>query len=67
MTDWNSLSNIVHFDLLIHLAAKTHVPDSFKDPASFYHTNVMGTLNALELCRKFDIYKGINNTICDDV
>ncbi|MDP2685103.1 MAG: NAD-dependent epimerase/dehydratase family protein [bacterium] len=53
MTDWNSLSNIVHFDVLIHLAAKTYVPDSFKNPASFYKTNVIGTLNALELCRKY--------------
>jgi len=53
MTDWNSLSNIVHFDVLIHLAAKTYVPDSFKNPESFYKTNVIGTLNALELCRKY--------------
>jgi nucleoside-diphosphate-sugar epimerase len=36
----------------IHLAAKVYVPDSWKDPLSFYQTNVMGTVNVLELCRK---------------
>jgi nucleoside-diphosphate-sugar epimerase len=28
------------------------VPASWEDPASFYQTNVMGTVNVLELCRK---------------
>lgn len=34
-----------------HLAAKTYVPDSWRDPQSFYAVNVMGTVNVLEYCR----------------
>ena len=37
---------------VFHLAGKTFVPESWKDPLSFYQVNVMGTLNVLELCRK---------------
>ncbi len=50
----DSLNRIETFDVLIHLAAKSYVPDSFKYPASFYYTNIIGTLNVLELCRKFN-------------
>jgi nucleoside-diphosphate-sugar epimerase len=35
-----------------HLAARTYVPDSWKDPRSFYEANVLGALNVLEFCRK---------------
>jgi len=52
ITNSNSLSNIGNFDFLIHLAAKSFVPDSYEDPLSFYKTNIIGTLNVLELCRK---------------
>lgn len=38
-------------DILIHLAANTGVAPSVEDPYSDCHTNVMGTLNALEACR----------------
>ena len=51
LTDWNSLQNTDEFDVLIHLAAKTYVPDSYKYPREFYNSNILGTLNALELCR----------------
>lgn len=52
ITDWRQLEKIKDVDVVIHLAAKLFVPDSFKDPQSFYYTNIIGTLNALELCRK---------------
>jgi nucleoside-diphosphate-sugar epimerase len=35
-----------------HLAARTYVPDSWTNPQAFYETNVLGTLNVLEFCRK---------------
>jgi nucleoside-diphosphate-sugar epimerase len=35
-----------------HLAARTFVPASWKEPAAFYETNVLGTINALEFCRR---------------
>jgi nucleoside-diphosphate-sugar epimerase len=37
---------------VFHLAGRTFVPDSWRDPFSFYQVNVMGTVNVLELCRK---------------
>lgn len=36
---------------IIHLAAKTFVPDSLANPQLFYRTNVLGTTNVLEFCR----------------
>lgn len=37
---------------VVHLAAKTFVPESWKTPAVFYETNVLGTVNVLEFCRR---------------
>ncbi len=37
---------------VFHLAARTFVPDSWNDPRSFYQTNVLGTVNVLEFCRR---------------
>ena len=51
ITDWQQLKIIEKFDVLIHLAAKSFVPDSYKYPREFYSTNINGTLNVLELCR----------------
>jgi nucleoside-diphosphate-sugar epimerase len=40
---------------VFHLAGKTFVPDSWKEPFGFFQVNVMGTVNVLELCRKTGI------------
>jgi nucleoside-diphosphate-sugar epimerase len=53
ITDSRQLESVEHFDTLFHLAAKSYVPDSYKDPRSFFHLNIIGTLNALELCRLY--------------
>ena len=37
---------------VFHLAGKSFVPDSWKEPKAFYDINVTGTLNVLEFCRK---------------
>jgi nucleoside-diphosphate-sugar epimerase len=37
---------------VFHLAARTFIPDSWKNARSFYDTNVLGTVNVLEFCRK---------------
>ena len=37
---------------VIHLAGRTFVPDSWKDPGAFYRINLMGTVNVLEFCRR---------------
>jgi len=47
---WNNRDTV---DVVIHLAAKNFVPDSWDAPASFMSTNVMGTQNVLEYCRKY--------------
>ncbi len=39
-------------DVVIHLASKTFVPDSWNNPGVFIETNTLGTLQALEYCRK---------------
>ena len=47
-----SLANAPRFDALIHLAARTFVPESRTNIAAFLQTNISGTLNVLELCRQ---------------
>lgn len=54
ITNKNSLLDIPQFDVLCHLAAKVFVPYSYKNPFEFYNTNVVGTLNMLEICRKYN-------------
>ena len=39
-------------EIVIHLAGKTFVPDSWKDPVGFFRTNLHGTLCALDYCRQ---------------
>ena len=51
VSDWQQLEKADEFDLLFHLAAKSYVPDSYESPRLFYYSNIIGTLNALELCR----------------
>jgi UDP-glucuronate 4-epimerase len=45
------------FDAVINLAARAGVRPSLKDPWVFYESNVMGTLNLLELARRQGIPK----------
>ncbi len=40
-------------DLIIHLAAETHVDRSLDNPLSFMETNIMGTFNILEASRNY--------------
>ena len=49
--DWNQIKNIEKFDLMFHLASKTFVPDSYNNPRDFYVSNIISTINILELCR----------------
>src|SRR5512141_2105308 len=45
------------FDAVVNLAARAGVRASVENPRLFYETNLMGTLNLLELCRKTGIKK----------
>jgi UDP-glucuronate 4-epimerase len=48
-----------NFELIIHLAAKAGVRPSIEDPRGYYKTNVEGTLNLLEECKRVGIKKFI--------
>jgi UDP-glucuronate 4-epimerase len=45
------------FEAVINLAARAGVRASVEDPWGFYETNVTGTLNLLELCRRNGVRK----------
>jgi nucleoside-diphosphate-sugar epimerase len=51
--DPKTWENIPSCNSVIHLAAKTFVPDSWKYPDLFLQTNTLGTERALEYCRKY--------------
>jgi UDP-glucose 4-epimerase len=38
-------------DVIVHLAGKTFVPESWEKPADYLNHNVNGTINSLEFCR----------------
>lgn len=44
-------------DLVLHLAAETHVDNSISDASPFLRTNVVGTQVLLDLARKYDVEK----------
>jgi len=47
----NQLNTIDNFEIMVHLAAKSYIPTSFENPFDYYFTNILGTLNILELCK----------------
>ncbi len=51
ITDWEQVSQFREIDCIIHLANLSFVPASFENPKLFYQTNLISTLNVLELCR----------------
>jgi len=56
--DYSKLvSNMRNHDVVIHLAAKTGISDSIKNPKSTFDTNVQGTLNVLNSCLKNNVTK----------
>ncbi len=54
-------------DLLIHMAAQPLVRASYRDPSFTYETNVIGTLNVLEVARHCGSVKAIVNITTDKV
>lgn len=42
-------------DFVVHFAAESHVDRSIQDASAFVHTNVLGTFNVLEICRKVGV------------
>jgi GDP-4-dehydro-6-deoxy-D-mannose reductase len=54
VSDKSTWSQFSHAEVVIHLAANTFVPDSWKDPNAFLKTNLQGTACALDYCRQHD-------------
>ncbi len=52
-----ALTESAGFDAVINLAARAGVRQSVEDPASYLRTNILGTLNLLEFCRRKGIQK----------
>lgn len=44
-------------EIIFHLAAQASVPDSVAKPAFDVKVNIIGTINILELCEKYDVKK----------
>ncbi len=44
-------------EYIFHLAARINLRESMEKPASHIETNVLGTMNVLEMCRKYDARK----------
>ncbi|MHA8104534.1 NAD-dependent epimerase/dehydratase family protein [Aquirufa nivalisilvae] len=52
LCDNKQVENIPKVDIIVHLAASSYIPDSFKNPGFFYQNNVISTLNLLEKSRR---------------
>jgi UDP-glucuronate 4-epimerase len=49
-------------DIVVHLAAKAGVRPSVENPFSYEQTNIVGTLNILEVCVKYKVKKFVNGS-----
>lgn len=47
-------------DIVLHLAALVSIPFSYRSPAAFVETNVIGTLNVLQACRD----RSVGRVVC---
>lgn len=51
-----------HVDIVFHLAALIAIPYSYRAPASYVTTNVMGTLNILQAARDADVARVLHTS-----
>src|ERR1051326_4178596 len=68
--DFAAVSNVVggcRPQIIFHLSAQALVRRSYRDPLESWSTNVMGTANLLEACRKTDILRAIVVVTSDKV
>lgn len=54
LCDNSIIERIEPIDCFIHLANLVFVPASYQNPEKFYRINYLTTLNALEICRKYN-------------
>ena len=53
----NDIFSSFDIDILVHMAAQAGVRGSIKNPELYTKVNVLGTLNLLEMCKKYKIKK----------
>lgn len=51
LINWELVKTIPPSDVIVHLAGKSFIPDSFNAPREFYVNNILSTINLLELAR----------------
>lgn len=54
LCDNTFIDKIEPVDCFIHLANLVYVPGSYAEPEKYYRINYLSTLNALEVCRKYN-------------
>lgn len=52
ITNINTFINIEKVEHVFHLAARTFVPDSWNETSDFLNSNLIGTANVLEFCKR---------------
>jgi UDP-glucuronate 4-epimerase len=57
VTELNAVFSKEPFDLMIHLAAMAGVRPSIENPQLYFDVNITGTVNLLELCKKYNVKK----------
>ena len=70
VSDYNKLTayiNKVRPELIFHLAAQPLVLESFKKPYETFYTNIIGTLNILEIFRNYKSIKSLMVITSDKV
>ena len=63
--DLSSLENALREakpDIVIHMAAQPLVRESYKDPVTTFETNIMGTVNLLDVLRRVEVRSVLNVT-----
>lgn len=63
----NYILNEYHIDTIIHLAAQSHVDNSFGNSIEFTKDNILGTHNLLECCRIYNKIKKFIHISTDEV
>jgi len=66
--DYNKLEQVIEEhkpEIIIHMAAQSILRESYKNPIETYATNVMGTVNLLEIIRKSNNVQVILNVTSD--
>jgi UDP-glucose 4-epimerase len=67
LTDYDSLFEVYQKELptwVIHFAAYKSVPESIENPLMYYHNNLLGLINLLDVSEQFGLEKFIFSSSC---